>query len=289
MVREEYDSSSSGSLVRWTCFILACAFGGAGVAFSQATSPMPPTAEVTYVAQDFSFTGPDRIPAGMTTVRIVNKGQDLHQVQFIKLPADKTAADFQAEIAANSSRLPRWVHRRGGPNSVVPGEEAVAIVNLEAGAYVVLCGIPDRHGRPHVALGMLKTVQVEESVQQNPAPQADLTLTLVDFGFDLSQPIKPGRHTIHVLNKGSQAHEVVLVKLAPGASVSTFMDSFLPGVPAVAAGKPIGGVVGLDRGRDGFFVADFAPGRYGLICFLPDLTTGAPHFTRGMMMDVTVQ
>jgi hypothetical protein len=92
-----------------------------------------------------------------------------------------------------------------------------------------------------------------------------------------------------VLNKGSQAHEVVVVQLARGASVTDFIDGFVPGVPVLPAGKPIGGIVGLERGRDGFFLADFAPGRYGLICFLPDLITRAPHFTRGMVLDVTVQ
>lgn len=260
------------------------------VGWSQGDAQAAETMPVTFVAHDFGFSGPDRIPAGMTRVRLVNRGQDLHQAQFIKLPANKTAADFRAEIAANSSRLPRWVQRRGGPNSVVPGEQAVAIINLEPGAYVLLCGIPDKHGRPHVSLGMLKPVQVEETIMpQGPMPAADLTLTLVDFGFELSQPITPGTRTIQVLNKGSQAHEVVVVQLAPGASVGDFIDGFSPGVPVLPAGKPIGGLVGLERGRDGFFLADFAPGRYGLICFLPDLTTGAPHFTRGMMMDVTVQ
>ena len=116
--------------------------------------------EVTYVARDFTFTGPDAIAAGMVPVRLRNEGRDLHQIQFIRLPTGKTAADFTAQINADPSRMPSWVERRGGPNSVAPGEQALALIGLESGDYVLICGIPDSHGVPHVARGMLKSVKV---------------------------------------------------------------------------------------------------------------------------------
>ena len=283
-------SRSNLSIARSSILSLALALSVVGVVLSQGDAPTAKTGLVTFVAHDHGFSGPDRIPGGMTAVQLINRGQDLHQIQFIKLPTNKTAADFIAEITADPARLPSWALRRGGPNSVIPGEQTGAIINLEPGAYVVMCGIPDRHGRPHVLLGMVNPIRVEASVSQpNPPPHSDLTLTLVDFGFELSQPIKPGKRTIHVLNQGSQAHEVVVVQLVPGASVTDFIDSFVPGVPVLPAGKPVGGITGLERGGDGFFLADFAPGRYGLICFLPDMITRAPHFARGMMMDLTVQ
>ena len=40
---------------------------------------------VVFVTHDYGFRGPDRIPAGLTTVRIVNQVQDLHHIQFLKL------------------------------------------------------------------------------------------------------------------------------------------------------------------------------------------------------------
>ena len=101
--------------------------------------------------------------------------------------------------------------------------------------------------------------------------------------------MKAGPGTIRVINRGTQAHEVVIVKLTPGASVDDFLDAFRPGVAASPAGKPIGGLVGLDPGREGYVLADFAPGRYGLICFLPDFLTRGPHFARGMLLDVDVR
>jgi hypothetical protein len=255
-----------------------------------AGSPQETGGEATYIATDYAFKGPDQLTAGWKTITLVNHGEDLHQIQFIKLPEGKTAADFRAEMAADPTRLPRWSQRRSGPNSVVPGEQALAIVQLEPGEYVLLCGIPDKLGIPHVAHGMLKPLHVAaappRSTETPPAVQA---ITLADFSFELSQPIKAGPQTIRVVNKGSQAHEVVVVKLAPGASVADFLDAFRPGVAFSPAGKPIGGLVGLDPGREGFFRAEFSPGRYGLICFLPDFITRAPHFTRGMMLDFEVR
>jgi uncharacterized cupredoxin-like copper-binding protein len=265
--------------------LLACVCVPTASAGPNATS-----ADVTYTAKDYAFSGPDEIAAGWITVKLLNHGEDLHQLQFIKLPDGKTAKEFTAEIIANHKRLPPWVQRRGGPNSVIPGQQAEATVHLEPGEYVVICGIPDRHGVPHVALGMLKALRVTPARSQNMnPPPADLTITELDFSFEVSQPIRAGRHTVRVMNKGSQAHEVVVVQLARRATVDAFLDDFQPGVVTSPSGKPVGGIVGLEPGKEGFFTIDFVPGRYGLICFLPDLIHGAPHFTRGMLMDVTVE
>jgi len=246
--------------------------------------------EVTYVARDFTFTGPDAIAAGMVPVRLRNEGRDLHQIQFIKLSTGKTAADFTAQINADPSRMPSWVQRKGGPNSVAPGEQALAFIGLEPGDYVLICGIPDSQGMPHLARGMLKSVKVlAGGARSNSHPATDLTITAVDFRFELSGPITAGSHIVRVVNNGSQPHEVVVVRLAPGASADDFLNAFRPGVAVSPAGHPVGGLVGIDPGRDGFFRMNFAAGNYGLICFLPDIARGAPHFTRGMMMDISVR
>ena len=245
---------------------------------------------VTYVAREYAFTGPDTLPGGWTTVTLLNRGKDLHQIQFIKLPAGKTAEDLHKAILHDSSRLPPWVQRRSGPNSVAPAEQATVVIHLDAGEYVLLCGIPDKQGLPHVARGMLKPLRVTaDPPHPAAAPSSDQTLTLEDFKFSVPRPFTAGPNTIRVFNTGTQAHEVVVVKLAPGASVNDFLDTFRPGVVVSPAGKPIGGLVGLDPGHEGYVQADFAPGRYGLICFLPDFLTRGPHFARGMLLDIDVR
>jgi hypothetical protein len=53
-------------------------------------------------------------------------------------------------------------------------------------------------------------------------------------------------------------------------------------------GKPLGGVSGIDKGMSEYFSADFSPGNYAFICFLPDAKDGKPHFAHGMVQQFTV-
>ncbi len=259
--------------------------GGRAVAASS-----PDGAPVVFTARDFGFTGPDRIPAGLTTMQVVNKGQDAHHVQLVKLLQGKTAKDFQAALKAEPDRLPRWIKYVGGPNAVLPGAEATATMHLTEGDYLLLCLIPDKQGVPHMALGMQKALSVTGG---KPAlvsePKAGVTITLADYRFVPSQPITAGPHTIRVVNHGTQPHEVVVLKLDPGASARDFGAAFEPGASGPPPGKPVGGVVGLETGEHAFFTARFEPGRYGLICFFPDPVTGKPHFMHGMTSEFTVQ
>ncbi|KXJ98515.1 MAG: hypothetical protein UZ03_NOB001003553 [Nitrospira sp. OLB3] len=194
---------------------LAGALVGVDSRLSVAASPRP--APVRFVADDYGFTGPDHIPAGLTSIQVVNRGQDLHHVQLLKLLQGKTAGEFQAALKANPGRMPSWIQFVGGPNAAEPGGEAVATMDLGEGEYLLICLIPNRAGVPHLALGMQKTLSVKgaDSAPQA-APQAAVTITQADFQFTLSKPVASGSHTIRVMNHGTQPHEAVLVKLTPG-------------------------------------------------------------------------
>lgn len=245
---------------------------------------------VVIVAHDYGFTGPDRIPAGMTTVQVVNQGKDLHHVQIMQLTEGKTAADFQMAMKADSSHQPAWAKLVGGPNAVVPGGAATATMALSSGNYLLLCLIPDSKGVPHVDLGMVKPITVEATKRPVAAPPAaDLTITMTDFAFAISQPIKAGKHTLYVKNARNQPHEVVVVKLDGGKTVKDFGAAFAPDASGPPPGQAMGGLVGIEEGAAGYFTGQFEPGQYGLICFFPDSTTGAPHFTKGMVLDFMVK
>lgn len=246
--------------------------------------------DMTFTAQEFSFTGPDRIDQGWRSVRLANQGRDIHQVLFLRLPANKTAEDFRSAIATDWTQLPSWIQRTGGVNSVAPGQEASAVILLEPGHYVVICGIPDVRGRPHVLHGMMHSLRVTPSV--NPVtqpPDADSTITAQEFSFSSSAPLRVGPQTVRMRNSGRQAHEIVFVQLASGATTQDFLDAFVPGNPDNQAGRHIGGLTGLAPGQEGFFSVDLQPGRYGLICFLSDPVTRTPHFAHGMLLDMDVR
>jgi hypothetical protein len=245
---------------------------------------------VVFVAHDYGFSGPDRIPAGLTTVRIVNTGRDLHHVQFLRLLHGKSAADFRAAIAADSSRLPGWVQYAGGPNAHPPGSLASATVNLTEGDYVLMCWIPDKNGVPHVALGMQKALSVRGGKPMNVSqPKPSLTIKQIDYQFVFSKRVESGRQTIEVMNHGSQPHELVVVKLMPGATVKDVIASFEPGASGPPRGELVSGITGIEKGERVYFTGEFEPGRYGLICFVPDAVTGRPHFLHGMTTEFTVE
>jgi hypothetical protein len=246
-------------------------------------------ANVVFTAHDYGFTGPDHIPAGLTTVRILNTGHDLHHVQFLKLLQGKSAEDFRAAIMADPTHLPPWVQYAGGPNANRPGSLSSSTINLVEGDYVLLCWIPDNKGVPHVALGMQKALFVRGGKPTTvSAPKPATTLKQIDYQFLLSHPIKAGLQTVEVVNHGTQAHEAVLVKLAPGATVNDVIASFEPGASGPPRGELVGGITGIEKGARVYFTGEFEPGRYGLICFVPDATTGKPHFLHGMTTEFTV-
>ena len=137
---------------------------------------------------------------------------------------------------------------------------------------------------------MVRALRVVEAAPSGePAPRADATLRLNDFAFALSGPLQAGSRTVHLVNDGPQAHEVVLIRLAEGASAKEFIARYRPGGLPNSAGREAGGLTGLDPGREGYVHLELEPGRYGLLCFLADPVTGAPHFSRGMWMDIEVK
>jgi len=256
----------------------------------KADPPAEPRQAAVFIAKDYAFEGPDRIPAGLVSLQVVNRGTDLHHVQLVRLKDGRSAQDFAQAVKAEPSRLPAWAEFFGGPNAVEPGQSTEALLRLAPGSYVITCIIPDRKGVPHVALGMHRPVAVAVVHPQEGGrePSADLVIDQVDFGFSLPKPMTAGRHTVRVVNKGTQVHEVVVVRLAPGATLPQFLAALGPGASGPPPGHLLGGITGLEPQGTGFITEDWTPGRYGFLCFFPDPATGQPHFARGMQLQFDV-
>lgn len=249
------------------------------------TQPKPNV--VTIEAVDYSFTGPGTVPAGVTTLRLVNHGKDLHHLMLIRLDDGKTVADLMALKPTDAQ--PTWATEVGGPNAAEPGGEASATLTLEPGRYAMVCFIPTVEGIPHIAKGMSSTLEVGPASGPAAAePAADVVLTLAEYNFSFSTPLTVGSHVILVENAGGQAHEVVLIRLEPGKSVQDFLtwEEKRHGPPPAHL---MSGMGALQTGRHAIFSGDFTPGDYGLLCFLPDLKDGEPHFMHGMVQQFKVQ
>lgn len=260
-----------------------------------AVPPVPAAGipKVTFEGLDYAINGPDTLPAGLMMVEIVNKGKDLHHIQILRLEEGKTLKDFVEAAKANPAVIYgniSWVQFDGGPNGVIPGDSASAVVNLEPGNYVVACIIPDPKGVPHVNLGMVKALTVEgPAAAKVSEPKAALTITAHEFNFSPSKPIMAGKQTIRFNNEGTQPHEILVVQLPPGKTMQDFAAAFAPGATGPPPGKPVGGLSGVYQGGHEYFTADFKPGHYGIICFFEDAAKKAPHFALGMTYEFDVK
>lgn len=247
--------------------------------------------EVTFTATDYAFAGPDTLSAGWNRITLENEGGELHHGQLLRLPPDRTMKDLISAMQEDPNHPPDWLSYAGGPGVYIPGESGAALVDLEAGNYVLICVLPDAEGVPHAAHGMMKPVTVtagDGRVAAEPVA-TDVTMHLADYSFTLSKEVSAGTHTVRVENDGSEPHEVAVVRLAPGATAQEFVASFAPEAPpGPPPGQPIGGLQVIEPGEAGYFTAQFESGAtYALICFHPN-EEGIPHLALGMVQEFVV-
>jgi hypothetical protein len=260
------------------------------------TSAAPPGSEqtdaaggpnvVTVTTSDYRFEAPAEIPAGLTAIRLVNKGPSLHHIQLMTFEGDKTLDDFLA--ALQGEHPPTWATPAGGPAPPEVGDTSTSIEALEPGNDALICFIPAEDGMPHVGKGMSRALKVVGPARAAASePEADIVVKLVDYDFELSKPLTAGKHTIRVENAGAQPHEIAIVRLNPGKKPADFTAWGMKPV-GPPPGTIHGGLSGIMPGSHSFIEVDLPPGEYGLLCFLPDAKDGKPHFEHGMTRQTTV-
>jgi uncharacterized cupredoxin-like copper-binding protein len=243
---------------------------------------------VNIKATEFAFQAPDTIRAGLTKFRLVNAGRQLHHAQLVRLEDGKSIADLERALKQGGAP-PSWMVFAGGPNAPRPGGGvAIATEELEPGNYAIVCLVPGPDHQPHVMKGMLHPLTVLPAVGTAASePSADIVVHMKEYGYQLSSPITAGEHRLRVEDDGSQPHELELVRLDSGKSVVD-LEKWVDAQQGPPPGDPLGGVATLAPGEQAFFSSDFTPGRYALICFVPDAKDGKPHFLHGMMQQFTV-
>lgn len=267
----------------------ACSEGAARPAAETAAATPPAPAVVEIRASDFAFAAPAEIAAGLTTLRVVNDGPELHHAQLVRFDGGHTLQDY-LDAVGTGNLTPAWAHLVGGPNVPVPGGQADATLELTPGNYALVCWVHSPDGIPHVAKGMSRAIVVRPAADgavAAQAPAADVRMTLVDYAYEMDKPIAAGRRVIHVENQAEQPHEVIIVQLAPGKTAQDVL-AHLHAPQGPPPGAPVGGVTFLAKGQSNLVTADFAPGRYALLCLVPDAKDGQPHVAHGMVHEFDV-
>jgi hypothetical protein len=261
----------------------------------------------TYVAKEYAFDGPVNLTAGFNEITLQNDGTMDHHGMLLKLHEGKTVADLAA--VTDLPGLFAVATGVGGPGGTGPKQAATAVLNLEAGNYVLVCIIPDEDGVPHMAKGMALPITVAAALgEAAPAPVEDATFELAEFAFpDFPSKVAAGPHLWKVTNVGAQLHELIINRIADGVTADQVlamlaapadpmagMDMGTPGATAPAAetaGPPFVGIAGIapmSPKETNWLKVDLSAGNYIALCFVPDTESGAPHFALGMAMPFTV-
>ena len=294
--------SAASLAIAAAAFVAACSAKEAKTdtaAPAQAGAPVTPASKASFDpathvavvhAKDFAFDAPDSVTAGWTTFHFVNDGPNLHHASLARLDSGKTLADLEAAMKAAppGSPPPKWVVAVGGPNAPDPGGSTDATFNLTEGNYVFMCFVDSPDKVPHFMKGMVRPLKVVASATPAPEPTADVTVTLSDYAFAVSGKLTAGKHTIKVVNKGPQEHELELAKVATGKTTKDLLDwIYKPDGPP--PGNALGGIAGTAPGSTSYFTVDLQPGDYSFICFIPDAKDHKPHFAHGMVHDFVVE
>src|SRR5689334_13020153 len=273
--------------------VLAGAGLGTGVARADGT-PRPPVLTIT--ATDFRLTAPATATSGLTRIRLVNRGSEGHQAALVRLKEGHTSGQFLGALAQGFGTSRAHGTFVGGPNAAAPGQTAEATSSLRAGHYLVVCLIPSASdGTPHVMKGMLTELDVGGRARphaQPPAPVIETSEYHFRFPATARRALAVGR-AVEVRNAGSQIHEVVIARLQPGTTVSDVAHSADHPIGTACTGpqpdEEIAGVTELAPGGRARMRADLRPGRYALLCFLPDdAHPGTSHLHQGMAYPFTV-
>jgi len=253
---------------------------------SETATTVPP-AKAALTATEYAYAGTTlTFKPGDVAVTVTNNGKEEHQATIVKFKEGKTLADLGDVAAKDPGKLDTVIDVYGGPNAVAPGTSVTATQTLGAGDYFFMCFIPAADGQPHAAKGMVTPFKVEGEAAGPATSSAATTVSLKEYSFgEKGQQIKAG--VTSFANDGTQLHEAAIYKPAAGKTaddvIAYFKEKNPTGPPPVI---PSGGIGPLDPGTSA--TTDLAAGQYVFICFLPDKSDGAPHFSKGMIQAITV-
>ena len=142
--------------------IEACqATSGAGGEPPGDDAPEPGATEVPVIMDDYSFGVDSTLTAGATAFALDNVGEEDHEMVLFKLVDGATLDDVLAAEQAGDNPEQFFT---GPPEVGVagPGEQTFVNTELTPGNYVMVCFIPTPDGVPHVAEGMVTSIEVTD-------------------------------------------------------------------------------------------------------------------------------
>lgn len=240
---------------------------------------------------------PAVVAPGYVEVTLDNDGDTGYALTLFQLGQDVPLEEFQAANA----RIDAAFGGEGDPteaiNAALSIANVVAELDVEAGrsqtlgtvlepGEYVLDGAAHSEGPPDRTY---RTFTVEGEPQAT-APEADVTVQMVDFAFALPPDIRGGEQVWNVVNAGQQLHHMIVFQLAEGRTMEDVM-AFVQSEEGEPPGEQVAYVGIMSSGQSVYQTVDLSPGEYVALCFMPDHlgdATGMPHVMLGMAQSFTI-
>jgi plastocyanin len=262
-------------------------------------NPVALTVKATSSNGQFAFDMPKQIDGGTVALTFQNADTQPHELGMVRVKAGTSEADVTDKLlgSADGAPVPDFVLGGGGVGFAAPSRKVTATQKLEPGTYVYFCTFGDG-AAVHYKHGMLGTVTVNGTKGKGGLGDSAESITAKEttkskYTFDVGS-LKAGTNKLLFKNDGpNQIHHAQFFPINKGSSfadVKTFFTSQDTGnaPPPVDFEKGSGTTV-LVPGQSQVVDVTLAKGNYVVLCFLNDRAGGPPHFTKGMLQEVTVK
>jgi hypothetical protein len=243
---------------------------------------VPPVVRI--IATDSGFVLPGRIASGITEVRLINRGQLMHEGLFTHfLTRDGSTAAYVESVRAGID-VPTFAEDAGGPGLAAPGDSTTVWMDLVPGHYGVTCWYAS-----HMREGQARDFDVIPSDSRAKPPTADITVRMLDYSYQFEGTWSVGNHRVLVENAGTEAHEFDPYRLEPGQTPADFIHWNESGHRGAAPAIALGGSGTFMPGHRVWLPLTLEPGRYFAFCEMPAKIGGQPHYRMGMVREFEVK
>ncbi len=234
--------------------------------------------EFTVEVTDDAVIAPEVAPGGIVRVVIKNSSSIPMDIALARVLEGSTPEEVIAlaqgggdaiiPLLTKASFLPSF-------NPVAPGSENWAYVDLRTGVFVV-DATEHVEGAPMAGAPHLNASFTADEVVGTVAPQADVTVEMVDFAYAMPDEIPAGPQLWEFTNNGEQWHMMFVIDLDEGAGVEDVM-AFLgdpattPSGPPPFEFAPDAGIAPIGAGERVWLEFSLASGEYLVGCPIPDV------------------
>jgi hypothetical protein len=241
------------------------------------------TFTITEEGKQRKVAGPQSAEAGTAEITLNNEAKGGNDLQLIRVEGDHSAQEVVDGLgeASSGKPFPDWFFAGGGIGGTNPGESGTVTQVLQPGTYYALST------EGHFDAKSVATIEVSGEESDDELPEADATVTAVEYGFD-TEELPSGAVEIDFENDGAQPHHLLAAKLI-GDSTAMDVERFFKTEEGKPPVRKEGEATAVVEGGEGQTVTfDLEPGRYAFYCFISDRQGGPPHIFKGMVDEFEV-